>query len=308
MQSLAKLSLVALVLAAVATPGFAQEGGVGVFTGPTLPEGIGRVSLSYRYDRRAHLRRHAKEVDDLLDRRLNKHLMVVGFDYGLLPELTVTALLPVAHNTLRGRDATGVKRSRSAYGLGDAVVLAKYRVFKTDWSQSAFNLSVVAGLETPTGESRERENGVLLPGSVQVGKGSWNGFAAVAATLSIARIRFDGRVVGKHNTKGRGDVDAGDEASAQLTVKYRYWHEKYPGPSASATIGARFTYQGRTKVNGRSQPNSGHQLVFLTPALGFHPIPRLDLNLGADVPIYQRYHGQQLGRDLRLNVAFGVRF
>ena len=296
-----------LAFASAAPSAGAQEGGVGVFNGPTLPQDIGRVSLSYRYDQRGHVYRRSSQTRDPHDTLLNKHIAVAGFDYGVLPDLTLSVLVPVEYNRLSTSPLSGSTVLRS-YGLGDAAILGKYRVLKIDWTQSAFNLSVVGGLEFPTGESREREGGALLPGSIQVGSGSWNPFLAVSSTISIGRVRVDGRVFGKLNTKGRGDVDRGDELSANLAVKYRYWHEKYPGPTGSVVLGVSWNYQGRATEDGHQVSNSGHTIVFLSPAIGFHPIPRMDLGLTVDVPIYQRYHGTQLGRDFRVTVAGGFRF
>ena len=53
---------------------------------------------------------------------------------------------------------------------------------------------------------------------------------------------------------------------------------------------------------------SGSDELIARFGLGFHPIPQMDLNVSVDVPISQDFNGVQLGQDIRVFFAFGMRF
>ena len=279
-----------------------------VFTAETLGKGLWRASVTGIYERREHVYRGSHRSNDPFERVFQGARGILGLDYGVNAELRLSALFPFARNELRVRDpATGTTHQR-AYGAGDLSVLASYRLLSIPWRKGTFQLALLGGLEMPTGDSSEREKGARLPRAVQVGGGSWNPFTALAAVLSHKRFRFDAHTRFKLNTKGRYHFDPGDEFRAELDAAYRFWHARYPGPSASARVGVRYEWVSRARENGSFLANTGRTLVWLRPSIGFHPIPRIDMSLLLSVPVYQHYQGSQLSRDWQLSSAFGVRF
>lgn len=53
-------------------------------------------------------------------------------------------------------------------------------MFKWNGEQESLSLSVIGGLETPTGETHARDKGTRLSPSLQPGLGGWNPFVALA--------------------------------------------------------------------------------------------------------------------------------
>jgi len=294
-----------LALALTWSPGeaLAQEGGIEVFAGETLFERGFRLSFTELYKPKRDLFSGSNEISDPDNQSLDEYRSVVGIDYGLDRNSTLTMLVPFVDR--QSRSATG---RFTATGLGDVALLAKHRLYHEEGHGSTFNWAAIGGLELPTGATDARDAGELLPPSVQLGKGSWNPFLASSVTAGFGRSRFDATVFYKLNTEGDQQYQDGDFFSASVSAGYRFLHYKYPGPTFGARLGLQWRHEGRAEQNGMSVTNSGADELLLTPGLSIHPIPRMDLNIGARVPVYQHYNGEQLGRDTELVFALGFRF
>jgi hypothetical protein len=301
----ALLGALVVLLAAGAASG--QEGGIETFAGETLFDQGARASASVIYKREASVYRGDRRVHDPQDREFEELRVVLGADYGVLPELTVSVLAPIVARSLRRRTGQGREHLRG-FGPGDMAALAKVRIYKTDWHRSSFNLAAIVGLELPTGRTDEELRGERLPSKVQPGAGAWNPFVAVGATLDIDRVRFDGLCFYKRNNEGTQDFKAGDFLSLEVDAAYRFLVTDYPGPTASAKLGLQWRHTDGARRRGRRLPDSGSDLLVLRTGVGVHPIPRMDLSLSADVPLYRHVEGEQLVRDVRVALSFGVRF
>lgn len=301
------MAAVAVVILVSLAPASAQEGGIELFAGETLFSEGWRLSLSEIYKRNDRLFRGSGTATDPMDRLLEEHRVVAGIDYGLRHDLTLSALVPSVYQEMSARGAGGATISRAA-GLGDIALLAKYRPFKIDWHRGSFNVSVVGGLELPTGSTRERDNGMRLGPMLQPGSGSWDPIVAVATTTGVDRWRFDTLLLCKANTEGSRDFAHGDFFSAELGVGYRLLHSQYPGPSASTKIGVQYRHQEADEINGTRQGSSGLDEITLRGGITMHPSPEWDIKLGIDVPVYHDVRGTQLVRDLRLAFAVGIRY
>ena len=299
--------LVTLVATALTEVAHAQSSGIEIFAGETLFDRGLRLSATPLYERKGSIHEGSSRKHNDTDRLYEEHRAVIGVDYGLLPDLTLSALIPYVAIEQRTRIPGNTVRQR-ADGLGDIAALAKYRVYKHDWDQSTFNVSVLGGLEFPTGETDSRDGGMRLPPTLQVGSGSWDPIVAVAATLSLGRFRYDAHALYKINTEGSQKYREGDFFFVEVDAKYRFWHTAYPGPTGSAKIGVQWRHEQRDELGGNRLDNTGSNELALRPGLGFHPIPQMDISLSVDIPVYQHARGRQLVRDLRTFIAVGMRF
>ena len=289
----------ALLWAGAASPALAQSGGIEIFSGETLFDTGTRLSTAYLYDQGSRAYRGSDQVADPNHGDRQRDRLVLGYNYGWTPRFTVGALLQLVNlHRSAGPDASRVHSGNA--GFGDTTVFGKFRLHTIDRPQISTNLSLIVGVETPTGET-----GLTGP---QPGSGSWDPFAAFAFTHSIRRWRFDNVALFKANTEGTGDIDAGDEWSFQSSFAYRYWHEPYPGVSNAAKLGLLWQSQGHSSLNGERLDDTGSERLYLRPVLGFHPNPAIDCHVAVEIPIHQHYSGTQVGDDYRLTVAWGYRF
>jgi hypothetical protein len=291
----------ALLLAAWVVPGVceAQSGGIEILAGETLYSKGTRVSLAHLYERRTKLYSGSNEINNPTDLEATKQRVFLGYAYSPTARFDIGALLPFVDP--RVDFTSGGTRMRSGEsGVGDMSLYGKYRLYTFDALRNSRNLSVIGGVETPTGHT-----GTELP---QPGSGSWDPFAGLAFTESRDRWRFDGQLVYKLNTEGANEIKESDEWSAGVSAAYRYLHRPYPGASNSAKLGLRWENKGKAYRNGTSINNSGSERLMLRPALGFHPHPSIDISLSVELPLYQYYRGEQLGYDFRTFIALGYRF
>jgi len=290
----------ALSLAGIAS---AQDGGIEVFAAEPLFAGGSRVSLSYIFESRGSLFAGSHEVADPLGRTARENRLVVGYDRGLSPNLSVSALVPLLTEEL-----DSLAGDTESAGPGDVALIGKYRFHRRDWKRGTFNVAAVGGIEVPTGQTNEREGGVLLPPGSQPGRGAWNPFLSVSSNLSIGRYRLDASLFYKLNTEGAQEYEEGDFFAATVQGKYRFYHARYPGPTAGAKLGLQYRYQGRDERNGLRVTNSGGQELRGRAGITWHPAPNLDVSLTAELPLYRDFEGQQLALDFRSFLAFGLRF
>jgi len=304
--TIAVICCAAAVICCSAGNAAAQEGGIETFAAGTLFEEGWRLSTTYLYERKGTLYRGSKDISNPQDLEREAHRFVTAIDYGVLPQLTASLLIPVAYQEARLPAATGGKVD--SFGLADIALLGKYRIFKKDWEQSTLNLALISGLEMPSGKTDEKENGSRLPPEQQPGSGAWNPLVSLASTASLDRLRFDGFVFYKFNTEGSQNFERGDFFAVELAGAYRFLHTEYPGPTASARLGFQYRNEQRGEIDGRTNPNSGSDQILLRIGLTVHPVPGTDINTNVDVPVFQDYKGVQLGLDLRIFFGLGFRF
>jgi hypothetical protein len=288
----------------VFAPGLAaQSGGIELFAGETLFAEGTRVSFTSLVEHSDSLRSGTSKVADPADLSFTERREVLGLDHGLHKDLTVSMLVPWVSK--RFSSTAGALR---ADGLGDVALMTKWRFHQDLRELGTTHFSLVTGVEAPTGETREKQGGVRLPPGVQPGSGSWDPFAALVTTRSQGLWRLDGMLFHKLNRTGDQGLDRGDLTVVEGAVAYRFWHERYPGPTASARVGLQWRHEERDRVNGSKVLASGSEELLLRTGLGFHPTPAWDVSLSLDVPLRQDVRATQLTLDSRLKLAVGLRF
>lgn len=285
----------------------AQQGGIELIAPETLFARGVRVSLSGLYRFEDELFSGANDVPDPLGQEFQEQTHVLGIDYGLRPDITLSLLVPYSRKQLKTRVGAGHLR-QSSDGLGDVAFLAKWRVWKHDWHRSAAHVAVFGGLEAPTGDTRDTEDGARLPRKVQSGRGAWNPILGFSANLELDLFRFDYSVLYKINGPGAFDREDGDLFATEVDAAYRFWHEPYPGPSASVKLGVRYSHESHARQSGSRVSNSGNDIVLLRPGMTFHFTPATTVKFGYDYPLYRDYGGTQLALDQRFTFALGIRF
>ena len=292
-----------LPLLALSLTASAQDGGIEIFAGETLFREGTRVSLTQIWQTREGLLNGSSSVADPLDQVLRERRTVLGFNYGLARNWSISALAPFVEREL---DTTAGDMSSS--GIGDVSLILKHRFHFLNWRRGAWNTSWIFGVEFPSGSTSERAGAVRLMPNLQPGSGSVDPFAGIASTLSLDRFRYDFVAFYKENTEGAQDFEEGDKLTLSLAGKYRYWHEKYPGPSASVTVALKWGMTSRAESFGVNLANSGGDEFLFRIATGIHPRPDMDLSLSLDIPLHEDFNGTQLGLDTRVQLALGWRF
>lgn len=275
-------------------PAAAQDGGIEIFAGETIFTEGTRISL-------AHIWKTKEGSSN--NERFVEHRTVLGINHGIARGWSLSALIPFVDRSLKSGAS-----NQSGSGPGDISLLVKNRFHVKDWRRGAWHSAWIAGIELPTGETGARDGGNRLEPSLQPGSGSADPFLGLASTLDLDLWRFDAVALYKENTEGAQDFEEGDKLTLALSGKYRFLHEKYPGPSASATVGLKWSHSWRSSWDDPTFNNSGGEELLVKFGLGYHPRPDIDMGLSLDLPLYEDLNGTQLGLDSRVQLSLGWRF
>lgn len=215
-------------------------------------------------------------------------------------------------------------------GIGDLSVLGQYRFYGPT---SGPQLSVLLGVKTPTGATDERDDeGALFETEFQPGSGSWDGIFGLAGTQSRGRWSFDGNVLYILATEGAQQTDLGDRLQYNGSVSYRILggsygyedaethehHHRESHPHAHAVNGKRGLaidvalelngeWQAKQNIAGETDPNSGGNVMFLSPGFRFTSSGWSGFAL-IGLPIVNDLNGVQSEPEYRLLGGFTAAF
>lgn len=265
------LSLMALCLAGTvqATPWFTQDP-------RTLPQGHWRVeqhALYSRYDESLV----ASETRPLaLGREASSLSLVTRVRYGARDDLTVFVDLPWVRKRLTANDGS----VRTESGLGDVLLLAKYRYYNRPAARSRRAVSIY--VKPHTGDYRDLP-GLLAPGSGttdwglvhlwEQGRGATTWYASFGYVLT--------------GTRSDLDRDPGDAWTYNLAAEHRLGRGRW---NALAELNGR--HEGRAHEKGQRVAASGASLLSFSPGVQYVQPGRAGrsttLEAGVQIPLLRQ--------------------
>jgi len=242
------------------------------------------------------------------DRNRTAWALVSALGYGVTPDLALFGIVPYVDKNLK-ITAGGTRRERSASGLGDVSLFARYTVYRRDWPGRTLRIAPFAGTETPTGEDDETDALGRLPASVQPGSGSWDPFGGIVLTYQTLDFQIDAQASYKVNTEANS-FEFGDVARLDGSLQYRLWPRKLGSGVPGFLYGVlegNLIYQEKNRSGGVDDPNSGGLSLFLLPGLQY-VTKRWIIEAGIQVPVVQDLNGTALEKDYILRSGFRVNF
>jgi hypothetical protein len=176
-------------------------------------------------------------------------------------------------------------------GIGDLTLFGQYRFYGQDTGLQA---SLLTGIKTPTGETGERDDhGELFEAEFQPGSGSWDPMFGLALSQAQGRWSVDGNVLYTIATDGTQHTDLGDRFHYNGAVTYRlkggdveashdialhhhshnsqsHHHDHAMSPKGlviDAVLELNGEWQAKQTISGVDDPNSGGNIVFLSPGV-----------------------------------------
>jgi hypothetical protein len=223
-----------------------------------LPEG---VLVTYLY------------VDDFWKSRGYFVDLFPAFVYGISDDLAMMLQIPVS---------PGLKIDQeTSAGLEDIPLLFEYAYYEGQNSSWVDKATIVAGGTFPTGSiSEEPETGngapgIFLGGTYYRTYVNWYGFISpgMLLTTSSNKTKY-GNTFFYQAGVGRNICDIGKEWIFS-------WITEMDG-----------FYSEKNKINGVTNPNSGENVIYLTPSLRIRS-SRFAFQVGMGVPIIQQLNGNQ---------------
>ncbi len=218
-------------------------------------------------------------------------------------------------------------------GVMDTMLMAKYRLYTDDPMIPSSEASLFAGLSMPTGSIDKRNTThplamrqkELLPYGMQLGSGTWDPIIGALYQRSTSPWWWgvDARFTLRTGTNKRG-YRLGNRTQVDAYLMYQPqvawvvygelngdWQGRIHGEADEALSGA----SGHAMQGMASSPymtplwdpaNTGKQQLFTTLGVQWQPIPLQIVDVGVQVPLYQRMNGLQLKDKWRVMLTWYV--
>jgi hypothetical protein len=255
--------------------------------------------------------RYTKKADDPSpqDRKLETFAMPQTLVYGFTENASVILTIPFLSKEL---DATtnGIRTSRGDAGLGDLLLLGKYRVYTRDYPQATSRLSIVAGTDLPTGQSGDADAKGKLPRDLQLGSGSADPLVGGAYTWQSLDDEWDASLTYTFNTTAN-QFEFGDVLAYTVGYQRRVWPITLPERGLYAqwnvVLEANGQWEQQAKSHGGRLDNTGGHLLFLSPGVQV-ATKHFVIESSIQLPVLQNLNGNQVEPDFTLVGSIRVTF
>ncbi len=191
-------------------------------------------------------------------------------------------------------------------GIGDAVLLLKYRV--TPVTNTKRTLIIGVGPKFPLGASDLKSNGFEEGADLQPGSGAWDFILWSSYSQKIPQrpsMNLFSTVV--FSTKGKNKSYLGSEIF-QFSEEYQILigisdRILVKSQIIDPSLGVRFRKVGHDQLNTNNLPNTGGQWVSIIPSLAFSIRPNLVLNISSELPLHSKLEGTQLTPTYKINTG-----
>ncbi len=215
---------------------------------------------------------------------------VIG--YAPSSKLALFGMIPIVHARRNTGDV-----SDSESGLGDAVLFARYEVFRSDRPGRTFRIAPFVGVRVPTGR-----DGKTGDGSVDV-------FGGVIATLASTKWVLDSQVRYDFNREANR-FERGNSAGLVVSFQYRLSPTVINQDTKGFVFGVlevSANHHRRNRMAGASDPNSGGFQLYITPGLQY-ATRRWIVDLGVKVPVVNNLNGTALEPDYAVLTSIRINF
>jgi hypothetical protein len=282
-QSCRKFAWLALILVSCVPLALGQ--GAAPETAPPLFPGGGLVSYDSVFTTRSLSPNESGGIT-ATSRPTFSHEGVFNFTWGFRRNFDVTVLVPIVTNSFQVPGSSTV----GGTGLGDAIVLVKYRFYRRDSERGTTQASVTFGPKLPTGRTNLTDaNQVLLPAGLQPGSGSTDLFLAANWTytglFNLRRLVADEDFHALLRSEGTQATRLGSGVESRFWLSYRPYESKdgarewFIGPAVT------WLHAQDDRIAGVAQPGSGGDVLLagITSYVGVRPGMHLWLGMDWDV-------------------------
>lgn len=272
-------------------------------TAPPLFPGGGLISYNSIFTTRTLMPQSASILRTA--RPTFAHEADFNFTWGFHPNLDLTVLLPVVTNHFEMVNAPTV----GGTGLGDAMVLVKYRFYRRDSQRGTTQASVTAGPKVPTGKTNlQSSNGSLLPAGLQPGSGSTDLFLAANWTytglFNIRRLVADEDFHSLIRSQGTQKTRLGSDLESRFWLSYRPYESR--NVAREWFIGPVLTWlhSQDDRIRGTTQNGSGGNVLLAGVATYVGLRQGVHVWLGMDWNV--AHSTGALFMPMRRHISFGI--
>jgi hypothetical protein len=273
-------------------------------TAPPLFPGGGLISYNSIFTTRA-LTPGTSKVIPVTARPSFSHEADFNFTWGFYRNFDLAVVVPIVTNHFDAPFASRV----GGTGLGDAMILVKYRFFRRDSPRGTTQTSVTFGPKIPTGRTNlTAMDGKRLPAGLQPGSGSTDFFLAANWTytglFNIRRLVADEDFHSLLRSQGTQATRLGSDLESRFWLSYRPYESK--SGAREWFIGPVLTWlhsnDDRSAAVTRKGSGGSVLLAGITTYVGV--LPGMHVWLGADWDVAHSPSG--IFMPIRHHISFGI--
>jgi hypothetical protein len=228
-----------------------------------------------------------------------------NFTWGFYRNFDLTVLVPIVTNHFQNTATPTV----GGTGLGDAMVLVKYRFYRRDSQRGTTQASVTVGPKIPTGlTDLNAVNGKRLPAGLQPGSGSTDLFLAANWTYTglfdLRRLVADEDFHSLVRSQGTQATRLGSDLESRFWLSYRPYESK--NGAREWFIGPVLTWlhSQDERIAGITQSDSGGDVLLagITTYVGVRPGMHVWVGMDWDVA----HSTSAMFMPVRRQVSFGI--
>jgi hypothetical protein len=228
-----------------------------------------------------------------------------NFTWGFYRNFDLTIVVPIVTNHFDMISASTI----GGTGLGDSMVLVKYRLYRRDSQRGTTQASVTLGPKIPTGQTELTDStGGLLPASLQPSSGSTDLFLAANWTytglFNFKRLVADEDFHTLLRSQGTQQTRLGSDIESRLWLSYRPYESKnvarewFVGPVLT------WLHSQDDRIAGVTENGSGGDVLLagMTTYVGLRPGMHVWLGMDWDVA----HSTATLFMPVRRHISFGI--
>ena len=199
-----------------------------------------------------------------------------------------------------GEGDTDVSHS-GTNGLGDTSIVARYQGFTP-----LANLGVQFGLKFPTGKFTDTFNSGPMQG-MAIDRGLQNGTGTTDAILGVyyfgsftPELDYFAQIQGDQPFEARDGFRPSTSVVTSTGVGYKL--NSWIKPQLQVN----YKYESRESGENADRPNSGGNIIALTPGINFAASQKLNVYALVQIPVFQEVNGYQL--EPRQVYSVGIRY
>lgn len=268
---------------------------------PILEKGSLQLGLFYDYNNLNTLNQGSQKLDENTRLRIT-HSVLFNMGYSFTENFGVEALFTWV-NQRRNITQLGNSNLDETSGIGDAIVLGKYRVLY----DLNYEFTLGLGGKIPLGSTEQRNSqGILLNADLQPGSNAFDViyFASYARSFNFRKSltfssRMTYRATGTNNTyQGSSSYKFGNEFQTFVTFADQLLLFKQ---IITPSISFKYRNASKDRITGIEIDNTGGNWIFFIPDFTIFLSPNILFSTRVEIPVYSNVDGLQLTPTYRIN-------
>jgi len=284
------------------------SGGVPLSSNLGLPvgeKGVLQLALTYDLNVLETLKTGRQTLeDDARSRRTHSTIFEMGYSWS--DRFSVDGFFSYVRQE-REINQFGNTNFSATNGIGDAVLLFKYKLLASDNNETVLQIGV--GPKIPLGASDKRNNnGLIYNADLQPGSGAWDVvlFGQFSKVLAF-RPSMSFLATSTYGIKGKNkeyfDVQTyqfGKEFQISMGLSDRILIGK---SIIDPSLLFQFRNQTPDIIDEEDLPSTGGNWVFANPSFAYWATPDLSFNLGVSLPLFSSITGTQVTPTFRFTTG-----